>query len=219
MKLNSVNINNNSNNVKSTYKQLDLERIFDGYVPDIISSQKVIVSSVVLPVINIDGEESILLEVRGNNLKHQPGEISFPGGRVEQNENPKNAAIREFCEELMCGENSINIITKLNQYIAPAKGVIYTYLGRAINIDLNIKNDEVEKLITVPISFFKKTKPMVYHNKVYTKASSDFPFEEMNISTRYFDYTFENEVIFYKYEQHVIWGITAHIIRDFITKI
>lgn len=206
------------NNIER-YKNIDLESIFSNHRPDIISSQKIMLSSVVIPVIDIDGVDNILLEVRGNKLKHQPGEISFPGGKMEAHERPIDTAVREFCEELMCGEDSIDIISRLNQYVAPNKGIIYTFLGRVKDIDLGISNDEVERLLPVPISFFKTAQPTVIMNKVSFEPADDFPFEEMRIPKDYFDFKVDNEVIFYKYENEIIWGITAYIIRDFVSKI
>ncbi|SFE45318.1 NUDIX hydrolase [Peptostreptococcus sp. D1] len=201
------------------YKNIDLEAIFSNHCPDVISSQKILLSSVVIPVINIDGVDNILLEVRGNKLKHQPGEISFPGGKMEPHEKPIDTAVREFCEELMCNEDSIDIISELNQYIAPNKGIIYTFLGRVKGIDLGISNDEVDRLLPVPISFFKTTQPKAIINKLTFEPADDFPFEEMRIPKDYFDFKVDNEVIFYKYENEIIWGITAYIIRDFVSKI
>lgn len=47
-----------------------------------------------------DGDSKIILEKRALNLKRQPGDICFPGGRIDGEESPKECAIRECCEEL-----------------------------------------------------------------------------------------------------------------------
>ena len=56
--------------------------------------------SVLLPLIKVKDELHILYEVRSKNLDTQPGEISFPGGMVENGETYKDAAVRETIEEL-----------------------------------------------------------------------------------------------------------------------
>jgi coenzyme A diphosphatase NUDT7 len=43
--------------------------------------------AVLVPLIEIDGELNIIYEVRSNSIT-QPGEISFPGGRIEEGESP-----------------------------------------------------------------------------------------------------------------------------------
>ena len=62
--------------------------------------------AVFIPLIKIDGEDHILFEVRSKNIT-QPGEVSFPGGRVEDGEDFKNAAIRETIEELLLDREDI----------------------------------------------------------------------------------------------------------------
>jgi coenzyme A diphosphatase NUDT7 len=54
--------------------------------------------AVLVPLIEIDGELNLIYEVRSNSIA-QPGEISFPGGRIEDDESPMEAAIRETSEE------------------------------------------------------------------------------------------------------------------------
>jgi coenzyme A diphosphatase NUDT7 len=69
--------------------------------------------AVLVPLIEIDGELNIIYEVRSNSIT-QPGEISFPGGRIEEGESPQEAAIRETSEELLLNKANIEIIRELN---------------------------------------------------------------------------------------------------------
>ncbi|HCS11709.1 MAG TPA: CoA pyrophosphatase, partial [Clostridiales bacterium] len=69
--------------------------------------------AVLVPMIEIDGELNFIYEVRSNSIT-QPGEISFPGGRIEEGESPKEAAIRETSEELLLNKANIEIIAELN---------------------------------------------------------------------------------------------------------
>ena len=47
-----------------------------------------------------DGYE-VLFEVRSANVKSQPGDVCFPGGRMEPGETPDETAVRETMEELL----------------------------------------------------------------------------------------------------------------------
>lgn len=182
-------------------------------------------SSVVLPVIEITGEDHILFELRNSKLKHQPGEVSFPGGRVEKDEESRAAAIREFCEEIEAEESQLEIISRIFEYATPTRGLIHCYLARIDkNIDLSISNDEVERLFTVPISFFKDQNPLVFKNASVIvpdeKLELSGLLERLNIPLKgeesYSWPTLYYDIPFYEYEEFIIWGITANMVRNFV---
>ena len=55
--------------------------------------------AVLIPWVKKEDGDALLLEVRSEKVK-QPGEVCFPGGRVEPGETTAEAAVRETCEEL-----------------------------------------------------------------------------------------------------------------------
>ena len=57
-------------------------------------------AAILLPLVTVDGRDALLFEVRSKRLEMQPGEICFPGGRIESGETPERAALRELWEEL-----------------------------------------------------------------------------------------------------------------------
>ena len=66
-------------------------------------------SAVLIPVIMKADGYHILYEVRAAKLRTQPGEICFPGGRIEPGEDPGEAAVREAMEELLIRRDQIEI--------------------------------------------------------------------------------------------------------------
>ena len=58
----------------------------------------------------------VLYQVRSEHIS-QPGEVSFPGGRVEDGETFQEAAIRETCEELNLAPDQIDIWGELDYLI------------------------------------------------------------------------------------------------------
>lgn len=68
--------------------------------------------SVMIPLIKRKGDVHLLFEKRALTLRNQPGEISFPGGRIEEGETPEKAAIRETCEELLIEENEVEVYSE-----------------------------------------------------------------------------------------------------------
>ena len=55
--------------------------------------------AVLVPLIEKDGEAALLLEVRSKDIR-QPGDVCFPGGRVEEGESFQETALRETEEEI-----------------------------------------------------------------------------------------------------------------------
>ena len=55
--------------------------------------------AVLVPVVEWNGKLHLLFEVRSDALRRQPGEVCFPGGRMEEGETPTQCALRETCEE------------------------------------------------------------------------------------------------------------------------
>ncbi|WP_217125773.1 NUDIX hydrolase [Hydrogenophilus thiooxidans] len=60
---------------------------------------------------------SVLLTRRTPHLYHHPGQISFPGGRVEAGETPEQAALREAQEEVGLAPERVTILGALPAYV------------------------------------------------------------------------------------------------------
>ncbi len=69
---------------------------------NILMSLKPVKSAVIVPIIE---DKEILLIRRSKNLKNHPGEIAFPGGVIENDEDPVETAIREIYEEISIKRN------------------------------------------------------------------------------------------------------------------
>ena len=115
--------------------------------------------AVLVPIIEIDGELNLIFEVRSNSIT-QPGEISFPGGRIEEGESPRKAAIRETSEELLLNKENIEIISELNYASSKSGAFVFTFLGLIKDVDpdeIEYSIDEVSEVFFVPLSFFRKS--------------------------------------------------------------
>ena len=68
-------------------------------------------SAVLIPLVQVGGEWHILFEVRSFKMRKQPGDISFPGGRIDAtDQSPLAAALRETSEELGVDLEQITIL-------------------------------------------------------------------------------------------------------------
>lgn len=176
-------------------------------------------SAVLIPIIQTEGEWHILFEVRSFTLRKQPGDISFPGGRVEDSDaSPLEAALRETHEELGIHPNTIKVIGELSPLITSPSFVIYPYVATIDNqvIQSSYNKEEVEEIFTIPIKWLLNYEPYSHLVKIKIIPPSDFPYEKIINGKDYQWRTREMEEWFYDYEQYTIWGLTARILKHFV---
>ncbi|MBO8160000.1 MAG: CoA pyrophosphatase [Thermosipho sp. (in: Bacteria)] len=161
--------------------------------------------SVIIPIINND---YFLFEMRSKNLKIQPYEASFPGGKIEDNEEPLKAAIREFYEEL--GVKPKKIYGKIKSLITPFNMVIHPYIAELEETNFTINKNEVEYVFKVPIDFFKTPK-FTYNVDVEIKTPQNFPYHLIPNGKNYNWRKGKYKILFYEYKNTIIWGITARL--------
>lgn len=172
--------------------------------------------SVAIPLVYINDELNILFQVRSKKLKNQPGEVSFPGGKIEKNENSIMAAIRETCEELNIDPKSIETLGCLDFTITQHNKIIYPFV---IQIEKTTKiipsEDEVDHIFFVPLKFFIESKPLIKSIRILTEPEEEFPFSNMAGAMEYKWIEGRSRVYIYKHEEYIIWGLTAKIMNHF----
>ena len=121
-------------------------------------------SAVLIPLIQKNGEWHVLFEVRALTMRKQPGDISFPGGKIDETDSsPLEAALREAHEELGIDSQSIQILGKLSPFVTSPSFVVYPFIGVIEESEMNSFNkDEVEELFTVPIDWLLTHEPYVH---------------------------------------------------------
>lgn len=184
--------------------------------PTIMDFDKFAQYAVLLPLIQKDDEMFVLFEVRSLQLRRQPGEICFPGGKMDLcDQSPRETAIRETCEELGIEREHITHIVPLDYMFSPFGMVIYPFAAFVDMTCMKINEKEVAEVFTVPLSFFVETKPDIYHVQLEPKPEEHFPFEHIPGGREYNWRPRQIEEYFYYYEDKVIWGLTAKIVYHF----
>ena len=177
--------------------------------------QKIKNYAVFIPLIKIDGKDHILLEVRGKNIA-QAGEVSFPGGKLEENESFKDAAIRETMEELLLESDDILYMGYSSMILNSSYMHIKSFYGR---INKNIEeikyNEEVESIFAVDIDYLKSNPPVTYICPYRLNFPEGFPFEKIPNGINYRFVAGVSELSFYDTDP-VIWGLTARLLKRFI---
>lgn len=145
-----------------------------------------IAAAVLVPIIDRADGLSILLTQRASHLRNHPGQISFPGGRIEpQDSGPVAAALRETEEEIGLARERVCILGYLDPYlvltgywITPVVGLVQPQL------DLRLDHSEVAATFELPLSHLldpanHRSRERVLGN--VTLHVHDIPFEEHNI--------------------------------------
>jgi coenzyme A diphosphatase NUDT7 len=85
--------------------------------------------AVIVPLIEQNGETCVILEERTSWLTKNPGEISFPGGRIEPGDGGElEAGIRETCEELGLHREDLKYVAPLDILLTPFNVLIYPFV-------------------------------------------------------------------------------------------
>ena len=136
----------------------------------------------------------IVLTKRSLRLKDHAGQISFPGGNLEiEDLSPLDTALRETREEIGLEIHRDNIVGGLDSVqTSTSKYVIYPYVAM-VESGLYLRaNDEVEKILNIPISNILDTL-------------------QYSLSTDGSTYGRQIQI---PWEDEVIWGATASILKQ-----
>jgi len=184
----------------------------------IIDEDKYLKSAVLVPIVKYQDQDCLLFEVRSRNLNAQPGEICFPGGGFEpEDKTLEVTALRETSEELGLSKSDMEIIGPLDILITPFQFMISPFVAKLADYNKITPNkSEVEKVFYVPIDFFLNNPPQTYQTKVNISAQPDFPVHLLPNGKTYNWRAGNYPVHFYRYEDHIIWGITARIVNNFV---
>ncbi len=213
---------------------LDLiPKIFENY-SSIIGKEKYLNAAVLIPIVLIDDKEYLLLEKRSVNVR-QPGEISFPGGHFEQelDRDFMDTAVRETSEELGIEKNKITVLGKLGTLVTPMGIIVETFVGKLEikNLEeINIDHNEVDKIFLIPIEFFLTNEPNIYQNQLelhpyIIKENGEreelLPVKDLGLPERYARpwKKGKHRVMVYRYENELVWGITAELIFELINRL
>jgi len=198
--------------------------------PSVLAKDKYFNSAVLVPLHFINDECHFLFEKRAGNIR-QGGEVSFPGGEIDTalDKNIKDTAIRETIEELGVAADQIEIIGGMGTLVAPMGVTVDPFVGK-LNInsieELKIDYKEVEKLFTIPVSFFLENQPDTYYIDVRAHPYDVddegnkielLPVKKLGLPNRYADpwRKARHRVLIYNTPGEIVWGITAEIVYEF----
>jgi 8-oxo-dGTP pyrophosphatase MutT (NUDIX family) len=112
-------------------------------------------AAVLVPVVNRPGGLTLLLTQRSADLPDHPGQISFPGGRVEpEDSSSADAALREATEEVGLPSSRVDVLGELSTY-ETVTGYRVTPVVGWVEPPFTLTTDpiEVAEAFEVPLAF------------------------------------------------------------------
>ena len=157
-------------------------------------------AAVLVPIVE-RSEPTVLLTQRTADLASHAGQISFPGGRIEPNdESPVAAAMREAKEEVGLAPTLMEPIGYLDLYLTFSGFRILPTVARVKpDFSLTINPSEVVDAFEVPLQFLMT--PANHQRKSRDWKGITRDYYAMPFGDRY------------------IWGITAGILRNLYDRI
>jgi 8-oxo-dGTP pyrophosphatase MutT (NUDIX family) len=153
-------------------------------------------ASVLIPVIAHQAALNILLTQRTSHLYDHPGQISFPGGRADpDDQSPEHTALREAEEEIGLPAHRVEILGCLPHYLT-ITGYQVTPVVGLITPGHQYQADpfEVAEIFEVPMSFLMN--PHHHEHRMWQSPEGARRFYAM------------------PYENKFIWGATAGMLRN-----
>ena len=173
--------------------------------------------AILVPLAQWEGKLCLLFETRAETLVgHQPGEVCFPGGRIEGDETPEACAIRETEEELGIPTASITVLGRLDFVAHRANFIMYPVLARvetAAAERMVLNPAEVDHTFLVPLEHIVHNPPLEYSYALEPRPPADFPYQLIGIPRGYRWQQGREKVPVYLWQGHAIWGLTGRITR------
>ncbi len=153
-------------------------------------------ASVLVPVVEREGSAHVVLTRRRDDLPAHPGQISFPGGKLEPcDAGPVEAALREAQEEVGLGPAQVDIVGLLDTYqtatgyrVLPVVGIVEPRFSPVPD------PREVSDVFEVPLSFLMTPDNHLRQSRKW-----------QGVMRHYYAMP---------YNEHYIWGATAGILKN-----
>jgi 8-oxo-dGTP pyrophosphatase MutT (NUDIX family) len=144
----------------------------------------------------------VLLTVRGAGLRKHTGQVSLPGGGVDEDESIETAALREASEEVGVPPASVRLLGRLTPLQIPISGYMLHPVIGLVETRPSFRREEweVARILEVPITTLRE--PSAIKRRTRTR---EFGGRTVEIEVPYFEVDGEH-----------VWGATAMVLAEFL---
>jgi 8-oxo-dGTP pyrophosphatase MutT (NUDIX family) len=143
----------------------------------------------------------LALTVRGSGLRNHTGQVSLPGGRVDDGETIEAAALREANEEIGLDPAAVELLGRLTPLHIPVSGfLLHPVVGfTSMRPAFQRAEWEVARIIETPVRLLSD--PAVVKREFQTRVVGG---QSIDVTVPYFDIDGEK-----------VWGATAMVLAEF----
>ena len=158
-------------------------------------------AAVLIPLYRREGEWHVILTKRSETVKHHKGEISFPGGSMDDTDPDLIfTALRESHEEIGLSEQHVKIIGRVDDIVTISRFHVSVYIG-AIDPEVSPyvwqpQSSEVDKVLEIPLGHL-----MDSANRVEVPRQRNGQLLIMEG---------------FRFGEYIVWGATARMLRNFL---
>jgi 8-oxo-dGTP pyrophosphatase MutT (NUDIX family) len=163
-------------------------------------------AAVLVPLLQKDRSKEwhLLFTHRTDTVADHKGQVSFPGGRMEESDtSPADTALREAHEEIGIQPSDVKIVgylpgfhTVSNYWIVPVIGIIRW----PFQVQLHV--EEVSRLFTIPLSWLASPKKVEIRDRSLLLPKN----QHRTLKVPFFQ----------PYEGEILWGVSAEITLSLI---
>ncbi|MFM7536231.1 MAG: NUDIX hydrolase [Acidimicrobiales bacterium] len=143
----------------------------------------------------------VVLTRRAWHLRSHKGEVSFPGGKLDADETPVDAALREAWEEVCLDPAQVEVIGELDHlstYVS-ATMIVPVVARLAERPVLRPGTEEVDRILTVPLADFLS--PGTYVEERWARSNPSLP----------------HTLYFFHLDDETVWGATARMLHQLLS--
>jgi len=158
-------------------------------------------AAVLVPLLNLKTGVELLLTLRTEGVETHKGQVSFPGGAVEDGDRDiVSTALREAEEEIGLRAAAVTTVGFLDDHATPSGFVITPVVGVLRGFpELHLNPHEVAELLRIPLQFFAETQRVRREQREFRGRTHD--------------------VWYYDTGTQVIWGATAAMVRSLLSRL
>ena len=152
-------------------------------------------SAVLVPVYRDPNRQvRVILTRRPDHMRTHPGDVVFPGGRLEDGETPEDTAIREACEEIGLPPDGVEVIGGLSPTTTRnRRNLIVPVVAKVRRPDTFVLQEEEVAAVLEP---------------TLVDLLDDTQWRRKN--------WFGHKLWFYDFPEGTLWGATAFMMREFL---
>jgi 8-oxo-dGTP pyrophosphatase MutT (NUDIX family) len=178
-----------------------IKKVLTEYSPKKLEDDGSAKGAVIVPIYQKKNMLFMLFTKRAQELSSHSGQISFPGGKQEeQDKSLFDCAVRETFEEIGVDKKDIEYIGELDQIKTFGSNVLLTPFVCKINypFTLEINQNEVDEVIEVPF------------DELFNRNNWDI--KKIKLGN-----IIERNIFYFYYLNWTIWGATGRIVNQFLT--